>query len=73
MGVTSDGLSYWQAEEGRTSLLDTTIGELLDQRAEAFPSQEALVYSCYPEFGSTFNVRWTYADYRQRATASPGV
>ena len=67
MGVTSDGLSYWQAEEGRTSLLDTTIGELLDQRAEAFPSQEALVYSCYPEFGSTFNVRWTYADYRQRA------
>jgi fatty-acyl-CoA synthase len=69
MAVTSDGLSYWQAEAGTSPLIDTTIGDLLDQRAGAFPAREAVVYSCYPEFGPAFDVRWSYADYRERANA----
>jgi fatty-acyl-CoA synthase len=69
MAVTNDALAYWQAEEGTTPLVDTTIGDLLDQRADAHPSADALIYSCYPEFGPTFDIRWTYADYRQRANS----
>jgi fatty-acyl-CoA synthase len=69
MAVTGDGLSYWQAEAGTSPLIDTTIGDLLDQRAAAFPAREAVVYSCYPELGPAFDVRWSYADYRERANA----
>ena len=69
MGMTTDGLSYWQAESEGIDLLDLTIGDLLDQRAEELPSQEAVVYSCYPEFGEALNIRWTYQDYRDRANA----
>ena len=67
MGMTSDGLSYWQAEREGIDLLDTTIGDLLDRRADSLPTQEAVVYSCYPEFGEALNVRWTYQQYRDRA------
>ena len=67
MGMTTDGLSYWQAESEGIDLLDTTIGDLLDRRATELPMQEAVVYSCYPEFGDTLNLRWTYQDYRERA------
>ncbi len=66
---TTDGLSYWQAENEGIELLDLTMGDLLDQRAEELPSQEAIVYSCYPEFGDALNIRWTYQDYRDRANA----
>ena len=45
----NNGLSYWQAETEGIDLLDLTMGDLLDQRAEENPSQEAIVYSCYPE------------------------
>ena len=69
MGMTTDGLSYWQAESEGIELLDTTIGDLLDRRADEFPTQEAIVYSCYPEFGDALNIRWTYQDYRERANA----
>jgi fatty-acyl-CoA synthase len=69
MGMTTDGLSSWQAESGSTPLLETTIGDLLDQRADAFPTREAVVYS-YPELGPAFNFRWTYAEYRQRIDAA---
>src|SRR5712692_6611094 len=69
MGMTTDGLSYWQAESEGIDLLDTTIGDLLDRRADELPTQEAVVYSCYPEFGDALNVRWTYQDYRERANA----
>ena len=48
MGMTNDGLSYWQAESEGIDLLETTIGDLLDRRAEELPTQEAVVYSCYP-------------------------
>ncbi|HEX6551729.1 MAG TPA: AMP-binding protein [Ktedonobacteraceae bacterium] len=67
MGMTKDGLSYWQAETEGIDLLDTTIGDLLDRRATELPTQEAVVYSCYPEFGDALNLRWTYQDYRERA------
>src|SRR5436305_6277495 len=69
MSMTNDGLSYWQAESEGIELLDTTIGDLLDRRADELPTQEAVVYSCYPEFGEALNIRWTYQDYRERANA----
>lgn len=68
MGMTNDGLSYWQAETS-TPLLEGTIGDLLDNCAEDFATQEAIVYSCYPEFGGALDIRWTYSDYRDRANA----
>src|SRR5215471_18785496 len=69
MGMSTDGLSYWQAETEGTRLLDTTIGDLLDRRADELPAQEAIVYSCYPEFGGALDIRWTYQEYRERANA----
>src|SRR5215468_5948073 len=69
MGMTTDGLSYWQAESEGIDLLDTTIGDLLDRRADELPTQEAIVYTCYPEFGDALNIRWTYQEYRERANA----
>lgn len=68
MGMTNDGLSYWQAETS-TPLLEGTIGDLLDNCAEEFATQEAVVYSCYPEFGGALDIRWTYREYRDRANA----
>src|SRR2546422_11086699 len=67
MGMTTDGLSYWQAETEGINLLEVTIGDLLDRRAEELPTQEAVVYSCYPEFGGALDIRWTYQEYRERA------
>src|SRR2546423_1635372 len=67
MGITHDGLSYWQAETAGQPLLEMTVGDILDQRAEQKPAQEAIVYSCYPELGGALDIRWTYAEYRDRA------
>jgi fatty-acyl-CoA synthase len=69
MGMTADGLSFWQAESEGIDLLEMTIGDLLDRRADELPAQEAIVYSCYPEFGDALDIRWTYQDYRDRANA----
>ena len=69
MGMTMHGLSSWQAESEGIDLLDTTIGDCLDRRAQELPGQEAIVYSCYPEFGEALTLRWTYQDYRARANA----
>jgi fatty-acyl-CoA synthase len=69
MGMTINGLSHWQAESEGIELLDTTIGDLLDQRADELPTQEAIVYTCYPEFGGALNIRWTYQEYRERVNA----
>src|SRR2546430_13931996 len=69
MGISTDGRSYWQAESEGIDLLDTTIGALLDRRATELPTQEAIVYSCYPEFGDALNLCWTYQDYCERANA----
>src|SRR5256714_7246627 len=67
MGMTNDGLSYWQAESEVIDLLEMTLGDLLDLRADEFPLQEAVVYSCSPEFDGIHKVRWTYQEYRERA------
>ncbi len=69
MGMTNDGLSHWLAETSGNPLLETTIGDFFDTRADALATKDALVYSCYPEFGDTFNIRWTYAEYQRRANA----
>ncbi len=69
MSMTTDGLSYWQAETEGIELLDITIGDFLDRRANELPTQEAVVYSCYPEFGNALNIRWTYQEYRAQANA----
>ena len=69
MGMTNDGLSYWQAETDGEHLLEITIGDLLDLRAQEYSAKEALVYSCYPEFGGALDIRWTYAEYRERVNA----
>lgn len=69
MGMSGDGLSYWQAEAAGISLHETTPGNLLDRRAEEIPTREALVYSCYPELGGALDIRWTYSEYRERVNA----
>ena len=69
MGITNDGLSYWQAESEGRVLLETTIGDLLDKHADEIPEQEAVVYSCYPEFGGALDIRWSYAEFRERVNA----
>lgn len=69
MGMTTDGLSYWQADTTGEPLLNTTIGDLLDRQASAFPDREAVVYSGYPEFGGALDIRWTYREYCARANA----
>jgi fatty-acyl-CoA synthase len=67
MGMTTDELSYWQAEPTSEPLLEVTIGDLLDRRAQELATQDAVVYSCYPEFGGAMDIRWTYQEYRERA------
>ncbi|HVB74587.1 MAG TPA: AMP-binding protein [Ktedonobacteraceae bacterium] len=70
MGTTNDGLSYWQADSEGIELLDITLGDLLDSRADEIPNTEAVVYSCYPEFGGALDIRWTYAEYKARVDAT---
>jgi fatty-acyl-CoA synthase len=67
MGMRDDGSSFWEAQSEGFELLNTTIGDLLDDRTARYPDQEALVYSAYPEFGPLLNIRWTYREYRDRA------
>src|SRR5579859_7534848 len=69
MGITNDGLSHWQAETAGEPLLEMTVGDFLDQRAQEFPTREAIVYSGYPEFGGALDIRWTYPQYRDQANA----
>src|SRR5437016_13475756 len=69
MGMINDNLSYWQAETEGIELLETTIGDLLDKHADEIPQQEAVVYSCYPEFGGALDIRWSYAEFRERVNA----
>lgn len=69
MGMTNNGLSYWQADTTDEPLLDTTIGDLLDRQASTFPEREAVVYSGYPEFGGALDLSWTYQEYRTRTNA----
>src|SRR5437868_5761533 len=63
MGIHADK-AIWEAETEGLELLDLTIGDLLDQQAEAFADQESLVYH-YPENG--LNLRLTHRQYREAA------
>ncbi len=67
MSWTNAGLSYRQADHGGEPLQETTVGDLLDRRAQELPTHDALVYSCYPEFDGAIDIRWTYREYCDRA------
>ncbi len=60
MGIQNN-LAHWEAEPFGTELIEMTLGDLLDRRAEEIPDKEALAY-CYPEFGLDF--RMNYRQYR---------
>src|SRR5215475_10374969 len=60
MAIKGD-LAYWEAEDFGVDLIDLTLGDLLDQRADELPDKEALVYD-YPEIG--LELRLTYGQYR---------
>jgi fatty-acyl-CoA synthase len=67
MGMTTNSLSHWLAETSGVPLLDLTIGDLLDRRANELSTKEAVAYSGYPEFGGALDIRWSYQEYRERA------
>jgi fatty-acyl-CoA synthase len=69
MGIIDKNVSYWEAETEGIELLETTIGDLLDKHAGEIPQQEAVVYSCYHEFGGALDIRWSYAEFRERVNA----
>jgi fatty-acyl-CoA synthase len=59
MGIKSN-LAHWEAEDFGIQLLDLTVGDLLNQRADELPEKEALVYN-YPELG--LDLRLNYCQY----------
>src|SRR5215467_219359 len=61
MAIKGD-LAHWEAETFGTELIDLTLGDLLDRRADELPDKEALVYS-YPELG--LDLRLNYWQYRE--------
>ena len=60
MGIKGNR-AVWQAESRGIDLINLTIGDLLDQKADAIPDKEALVYD-YPEIG--LSLRLSYSQYR---------
>lgn len=40
MGMTTDGLSYWQTETEKNELLDITIGDLFNRRVRDTPDRQ---------------------------------
>jgi len=62
MAVKGD-TSVWEAESEGTSLLDITLGDLLDGQAENFGDQDAVVYR-YPEDG--LELRLSFREFRER-------
>src|SRR5215510_3514023 len=59
MAIKGD-LAHWEAEDFGVALIDLTLGDLLDQRADEIPGKEAIVYD-YPEIG--LELRLTYSQY----------
>ena len=59
MGIRG-GLAHWEAEEFGVELIDLTVGDLLDLRANEIPDKEAIVYN-YPESG--LELRLSYRQY----------
>lgn len=60
MAIKGD-LAHWEAEGFGVDLIDLTVGDLLDQRADEMPDKEALVFN-YPEIG--LDLRLSYGQYR---------
>lgn len=60
MGIHANK-AIWTAETEGLELLNLTMGDLLDQQAEAFADVEAIVYN-YPEIG--LNLRLTHRQYQ---------
>src|SRR5262245_7875057 len=60
MAIKSD-VAHWEAEDFGVDLIELTLGDLLDRRADEIPDKEALVYD-YPEIG--LELRLTYGQYR---------
>ncbi len=60
MAVKGDR-AIWEAEAEGVVLLNTTIGEFLEQQAQRRPDKEALIYN-YPELG--LNLRLNFRQYR---------
>jgi fatty-acyl-CoA synthase len=58
--------SIWDAQTEGVELLDMTLGDLLDQQAQAFGEQDAVVYR-YPEDG--LELRLSYQGLRERVDA----
>ena len=57
--------AYWKAESRGIELIDITIGDLFDERCQAYADKEALVYN-YPEIG--LDLRLTYRQYHDEVT-----
>ncbi len=55
--------AVWEAESEGLELLNTTIGDLLDQQVQMRPGKEALIYH-YPEIGLL--LRLSYSQYRDK-------
>src|SRR5262249_36745221 len=60
MAIKGD-LAYWEAEDFGVELIDLTLGDLLDQRADDLPGKEAVVYDC-PAIGLGLGL--SYSQYR---------
>jgi fatty-acyl-CoA synthase len=54
-------LAHWEAEDFGVDLIELTIGDLMDQRADEMPDKEALVFN-YTEIG--LDLRMSYREYR---------
>jgi acyl-CoA synthetase (AMP-forming)/AMP-acid ligase II len=66
MGIATPGLSHWVPAGGEEPpLRDLTVGGLLDEAADRWPDQEAVVFSSYEDQGIA--ARWSYAEMRERA------
>ncbi|HEX6229447.1 MAG TPA: AMP-binding protein, partial [Solirubrobacterales bacterium] len=66
MGIATPGTSHWACEREETPALhDLTVGDLLDDAADSWPDQEAIVFSSYEDMGIA--ARWSYAELRERA------
>lgn len=61
MGIKGDK-AVWEAEMEGIRLIHKTVGDLLDEQAEAIPDREALVFN-HPEIG--IELRLNYRQYRE--------
>jgi acyl-CoA synthetase (AMP-forming)/AMP-acid ligase II len=66
MGLAAAGISHWVPEQGEEPRMrELTVGDLLDESADRWPEQEAIVFSAYEDMG--ISARWSYAELRERA------